>query len=259
MASFIVYDLETGGIDPRMDRIMQFSAARVDADLNLIGEPITLYCKMPYFYQPNKEALEVTGINVEECNEKGLPEYKFAKRIHDFFTEKTDTVVMGFNNVKFDDEFIRNLFYRNFLSPYGYTFKMGNSRWDLINLVRATYALRPQGINWAYKEDGKPSFRLEELTKANGISHENAHDATSDVLATIDIMRLIKQKQSRLFDYAFTIRGAKSVTQFFNKSILQSDDPIVYVGSNGIRLLKQIAFHNIKGRVFLDLTAKNND
>ena len=251
--NYVVYDLETGGLDPRMDRIMQFSAARVDADLNLIGEPITLYCKMPDFYQPSKEALEVTGISIEECNEKGLPEYEFAKQIHDFFTEKKDTVVMGFNNVKFDDEFIRNLFYRNFLSPYGYTFKMGNSRWDLINLVRATYALRPQGINWVHKEDGTPSFRLEELTKVNGISHDNAHDATSDVLATIDVMRLIKQNQPRLFEYAFTIRGAKSVAHFFTRSVL-NNDPIVYVSSNGVRLLKQIAFHNIKGRVFLDLT-----
>ena len=157
MSSFVIYDLETGGLDSRLDRTMQFAGIRVDENLNILGDPLVLYCKLPSFYIPQKSAIEVTGITSEECQEKGLPEYIFAQQINKFFTQQNNTVVMGFNNIKFDEEFTRNLFYRNFLPPYDYSFKDGNSRWDLINLVRATYELRPEGINWTFKEDGTPT------------------------------------------------------------------------------------------------------
>jgi exodeoxyribonuclease I len=258
MSSFVIYDLETGGLDSKMDRIMQFAGARVDENLNIIGEPSVLYCKMPHFYIPSQKAIDVTGITVEECEKKGLPEYAFAREIHKFFTEENDTVIMGYNNIKFDDEFSRHLFYRNYIPPYNHTFANGNSRWDFINLIRATYALRPEGINWVFDEEGKPSFKLDRLTVANGIEHENAHDAMADVYATIEMMRLIKEKQPRLFEYAFNMRKAKDVEKFFY-SLNKSDLPIVSVTGRGVRLLYPLAFSKEKGRVFLDLTAKNEE
>lgn len=258
MSSFVIYDLETGGLDARMDRIMQFAGARVDENLNIIGEPSVLYCKMPHFYIPSQKAIDVTGITVEECEKKGLPEYAFAREIHKFFTEENDTVIMGYNNIKFDDEFSRHLFYRNYIPPYNHTFANGNSRWDFINLIRATYALRPEGINWVFDEEGKPSFKLDRLTVANGIEHENAHDAMADVYATIEMMRLVKEKQPRLFEYAFNMRKAKNVEGFFN-SLNDSDLPVVSVTGKGVRLLYPLALSKEKGRVFLNLTAKNEE
>ena len=258
MSSFVIYDLETGGLDSKMDRIMQFAGARVDENLNIIGEPSVLYCKMPHFYIPSQKAIDVTGITVEECEKKGLPEYAFAREIHKFFTEENDTVIMGYNNIKFDDEFSRHLFYRNYIPPYNHTFANGNSRWDFINLIRATYALRPEGINWVFDEEGKPSFKLDRLTIANGIEHENAHDAMADVYATIEMMRLVKEKQPRLFEYAFNMRKAKNVEGFFN-SLNDSDLPVVSVTGKGVRLLYPLALSKEKGRVFLNLTAKNEE
>ena len=256
-SSFIIYDLETGGLDSKLDRIMQFAGIRVDENLNIVGDPLLLHCKLPSFYIPNPTAVETTGITKEECEEKGLPEYIFAKQIHDFFTKQPNTVIMGYNNIKFDDEFMRNLFYRNYLSPYGYSFKNYNSRWDIINLVRATYEILPEGINWCFNEDGTPTFRLEVLTKANNISHENAHDALSDVMATLEVMRLIKEKQPSLFKYAFNLRLAKQVQSLFESTDTLLKTPAVHVNGSGLHLLTSIYSSSETGRVFFDLTANN--
>ena len=166
---------------------------------------------------------------------------------------------MGFNNIKFDEEFTRNLFYRNFLPPYDYSFKDGNSRWDLINLVRATYELRPEGINWTFKEDGTPTFKLELLTKANGISHENAHDALSDVMATLEMLRLIKNKQPQLFNYALNLRLTKQVQSLISSVDYLDEKPAVHIDGSGVHLLSTIYFSSEKGRVFFDLTAQNDE
>ena len=178
--SFFIYDYESFGINPASDRPAQFAGIRTDANFNIIGEPIMLYCKQTNDYLPATEAVMVTGITPQECNEKGIPEPEFAAKILAEFSQP-NTCVMGYNNIRYDDEMTRYTFYRNFIDPYEYSWKNGNSRWDLLDVVRACYALRPEGINWAYDDDGMPSFRLEKLTKANGIEHENAHDAMADV------------------------------------------------------------------------------
>lgn len=259
MKNYIFYDLETGGLDARMDRIMQFAAIRTDENFNPIGEPLMLYCQQPDFYIPEEAAVSVTGITKEICEQRGLPEYRFAKRIHDFFTERPDTIILGFNNIKFDDEFIRNLFYRNFLPPYEYTFKKGNSRWDLLNLVRAAAHLRPVGIVWPRDEDGRLRLKLDRIAPANNITHTHAHDALSDVEATIAVAKLLKEKQPRLFEFAEKIRTGKAVGAFFDaREGAAIPEPVVTVGGGGVRLLMPLTFSKEKGRTFMDLTARND-
>ena len=140
----------------------------------------------------------VTGITPQLCNEQGLDEPEFAARILAEFS-RPNTCTMGYNNIRYDDEMTRYTFFRNFIDPYEYSWKNSNSRWDLLDVLRACYALRPEGINWVYDENGLPSFKLENLTKVNGIAHENAHDAMADVYATIAMAKLVKEKQPRLF------------------------------------------------------------
>lgn len=164
-----------------------------------------LYCKQTNDYLPSPAAVLVTGITPQECNEKGVSEPEFVARILAEFSQP-NTCIMGFNNIRYDDEMTRYTFYRNFIDPYEYSYKNGNSRWDLLDVVRACYALRPEGINWAYDEDGMPSFRLEKLTQANDIEHSHAHDAMADVYATIAMAKLIKEKQPKLFHYFYAPR-----------------------------------------------------
>ncbi len=204
-ASIYWYDFETFGADPRRDRPAQFAGLRTNLELHPIGEPLTLYCRPADDFLPQPDAVLITGITPQVAREKGLPETEFIARINEQFS-RPDTCVAGYNNLRFDDEVTRNSLYRNFFDPYAREWKNGNSRWDLIDVMRLTHALRPQGINWPKREDGHTSFRLEDLTRANDIEHQDAHDALSDVHATIALARLVKQRQPRLYDYVFRHR-----------------------------------------------------
>lgn len=223
--SFFIYDYESFGISPANDRPAQFAGIRTDADFNIIGEPVMLYCKQTNDYLPTPDAVLVTGITPQECNEKGISEPEFATKILAEFSQP-NTCVMGYNNIRYDDEMTRYTFYRNFIDPYEYSWKNGNSRWDLLDLVRACYALRPDGINWAFDDEGMPGFRLEKLTEANGIAHENAHDAMSDVYATIAMAKLIKEKQPKMFQYFFENRGKKEIEKLIDTAEMT---PLVHV------------------------------
>lgn len=223
--TFFIYDFESFGVNPASDRPAQFAGIRTDADFNIIGEPVMFYCKQTPDYLPSPEAVMVTGITPQQCNQQGLSEPEFAERIHAEFSQP-NTCIMGYNNIRYDDEMTRYTFFRNFFDPYEYSWKNGNSRWDLLDVVRACYALRPDGIEWAFDEEGMPSFKLEKLTKANGIEHENAHDAMADVYATIAMAKLIKQKQPKLFQFFFENRGKKAIEAMIDTGEMT---PLVHV------------------------------
>lgn len=223
--TFFFHDYETFGIHPALDRPAQFAGIRTDSDFNIIEEPLVIYCHQALDYLPNPEAVLVTGITPQEANLKGLCEAEFTKKIYQAFSEP-NTCILGYNNIRFDDEVTRNLLYRNFYDPYAYSWQNGNSRWDLLDVVRACYALRPDGINWPINDTGVPSFRLEHLTKINNISHEQAHDAMSDVYATIAIAKLIKEKQPKLFNYFFSLRNKNKVAELID---IINMSPIVHV------------------------------
>lgn len=205
MNSIVWYDYETFGTHPGVDRLAQFAAIRTDEDLNEIEAPVELFCRQAEDYLPHPQAVLITGITPQQCNERGLAEHHFMQAINSMFSQP-NTCVAGYNSIRFDDEFTRYGLYRNFLDPYAREWQNGNSRWDLLDIVRCTFALRPDGIEWPQHEDGRPSFRLEHLTAANGLDHGKAHDAVSDVRATIALARLIKQRQPKLFDYFYALR-----------------------------------------------------
>ena len=213
--SLFWYDYETFGADPRRDRPVQFAGLRTDFDLNVIDAPITLYCRPADDYLPHPDACLVTGITPQLALERGVPEVEFIGAINEAFAQP-QTCVVGYNNLRFDDEVTRHTLYRNFYDAYAREWQNGNSRWDLIDVVRLTHALRPEGIQWPSREDGKPSFRLEDLTEANDIAHGAAHDALADVHATIAIARLIRQRQPRLYDYVFGHRLKQQTVQLLD-------------------------------------------
>ncbi|SFU69551.1 exodeoxyribonuclease I [Pseudoduganella namucuonensis] len=202
--TFLWHDYETFGAQPRRDRPAQFAAIRTDAELNEIGEPIMLYCAPAPDFLPDPQSCLITGITPQQCLEWGVPEHKFAATIEQAFATP-GTIGVGYNTIRFDDEITRFMFWRNLIDPYAREWQNQCGRWDLLDVVRMTYALRPEGIEWPTREDGKPSFRLEHLAAANGLAHEAAHDALSDVRATIALARLIRSKQPRLFDFCLAL------------------------------------------------------
>ncbi|PLW81634.1 exodeoxyribonuclease I [Kineobactrum sediminis] len=208
--TFYWHDYETFGVDPSRDRPVQFAGVRTDAELNVIGEPLVIYARPATDVLPHPEACLVTGISPQLALEKGLPECEFIRRIHAELSQP-GTCGVGYNSLRFDDEVTRFTLYRNFYDPYAREWQQGNSRWDIIDMLRTAWALRPDGIEWPLREDGLASFRLEELTAANGISHAAAHDALSDVEATIAMARLVRERQPRLYDYILGQRDKRSV------------------------------------------------
>ena len=222
--SFYWHDYETFGAVPAIDRPSQFAGLRTDFDLNIIGEPLVIYCQPQMDILPSPQACLVTGITPQHAMEQGVPEPDFIRQIHAQLAQPR-TCGVGYNSIRFDDEVTRYSLYRNFFDPYQREWQNGNSRWDIIDLLRATRALRPDGIEWPDHEPGSPSFKLEHLTQANGISHEDAHDALSDVTATIAMAKLVKQAQPRLFDYVLQNRGKVAVAKIVD---VQSRKPFFH-------------------------------
>jgi exodeoxyribonuclease-1 len=223
--TFFFYDLETSGLSGREDRIMQFAGIRTDMELNQIGEPVNVLVRLNDDVLPSPDAIMVTGITPQQTRDEGYSEAEFARMlIDDVFTD--DTITVGFNNVRFDDEFIRHLFWRTFYDPYEWCWQNGRSRWDLLDVVRMTRALRPDGIEWPVDDKGQATNRLELLSKANGLDHTKAHDALSDVEALIGVTKLIRSKQPQLYEYLLKLRDKNEVKKLVN---LDNKQPFVYV------------------------------
>lgn len=208
--TFYWHDYETFGVDPGYDRPSQFAGLRTDLDLNPVGEPLVLYARPTRDYVPHPDACLITGITPQTALAQGLVEAKFMEKILTEFMQP-GTCAVGYNSLRFDDTVTRSSLYRNLRDPYAREYGDGRSRWDLIDVVRTAYALRPEGLNWPKREDGLPSFRLEDLCKANGLEQGQAHDALVDVKATIALARAIKEKQPRLFDWLYRQRFKQAV------------------------------------------------
>lgn len=223
-ASFYFYDLETSGLNPRSDRIMQFAGQRTDMDFNPISEPQNILIKLSEDTLPSPSAVMVTGITPQATLVDGLSESEFCR----YFMEEIatpGTTIMGYNSVRFDDEFMRHLLWRNFYDPYEWQWSEGRSRWDLLDVVRLTRALRPEGINWPVTPEGYSTNRLELITKLNGIEHEHAHDALADVVALVEVTKLLKANQPQMFDFLYNLRNKREVASLVN---LEQPKPFVY-------------------------------
>ena len=223
-ATLLWYDLETFGTHPQWDRIAQFAAVRTDDRFEALEEPKVLYCRLSPDYLPHPDACLTTGITPQEANNEGMTERDFAAAVHEALIVPGTTTV-GFNSIRFDDEFIRALFYRNFYDPYAREYQDGNARWDILDLARMCRDLRPEGLEWPTDHDGRPIFTLEELARANGLEHERVHDALSDVRATIGLGKRIQEAQPKLFRYYFSLRRKDEVRKLLN---LQSMEPVVH-------------------------------
>ena len=208
--SFLFYDLETFGQDPRRTRIAQFAAVRTDAELNIIDEPVSFYVKPADDLLPSPVATLITGITPQHALAEGVSEAEAFARINELMS-KPQTCTLGYNTLRFDDEFVRYGLFRNFHDPYEREWRSGNSRWDLLDMLRLVHALRPDGINWPTREDGATSFKLEHLALANDVRQGDAHEALSDVHATIGMARRFREAQPRMWDYALRLRDKRYV------------------------------------------------
>ena len=227
--TFLWHDYETFGLNPRRDRPAQFAGIRTDAELNEIGEPLMIYCQPAPDYLPDPASCLLTGITPQHCLQHGVAEHAFALCIEQALGEP-GTIGVGYNTIRFDDEITRHLFWRSLIDPYAREWQNECGRWDLLDVVRMVYALRPEGIEWPLKQDGQPSFKLADLARANGLVHEAAHDAVSDVRATIALARLICKSKPKLFDFCLGLhKKARVAAELGLPASLADSRPFLHV------------------------------
>ncbi|MEX1082057.1 MAG: exodeoxyribonuclease I [Halofilum sp. (in: g-proteobacteria)] len=257
-ATLFWHDYETTGADPRRDRPLQFAGLRTDLDLQPIEDPCVFHCRPPVDTLPAPMACAVTGLGPRRAQALGMGEAEFAAGVLEELS-RPGTCAIGYNSLRFDDEVTRHLLWRNLYEPYGREWRNGCSRWDLIDTLRLARALRPEGIIWPERDDGHPSFRLEDLAAANGIEHA-AHDALADVHATIAMARLLRAAQPRLYEFAFGHRDRVSAGDLLR---LDASDPVLHVSNKYsaargcIAPVAALAAHpvNRNGVIVADLTA----
>lgn len=226
--TFYWHDYETFGVDPSRDAPAQFAGIRTDEELQEIGEPLMIHCQPPRDALPHPQACLITGITPQACEALGLREAEFARRIHAELSAPS-TVGVGYNSLKFDDAVSRHLFWRNLLDVYGRESQNGCARWDLFNVVRAVYAFRPDALTWPRTPEGRHSLKLERLSAANGLVHEAAHDALSDVRATIALARLIRQRVRPLWDHCLKLRSKRLVQDIIGAATGPQRQPLLHV------------------------------
>lgn len=244
-STFFIYDYETFGLNPSSDRPAQFAGIRVNHALCPIEKKF-LFCQIPNDYLPDPESVLITGITPQYTLKYGLKESEFAHHISKIFNVP-NTCIMGYNNVRFDDEFSRHIFYRNFIDPYLWSYNNGNSRWDILPVIKAFYVLCPNKIKWPINKKNKISFKLNDLTYANSIRHPNAHDAMSDVLATLEIMKLLHKKEPELFHFLYNYRTKNQIKKIIKFDLIY---PLIFISNNinntcnnFIKLLLPISWH----------------
>ncbi|WP_367675780.1 exodeoxyribonuclease I [Buchnera aphidicola] len=255
--SFIFYDYETFGTHPALDKPAQFACIRTDLNLNIIDKLTVFYCFPPNDYLPNPESVLITGITPQYTHKYGINEFYFSQKIYNILNIP-DTCIIGYNNIQFDDEITRNIFYRNFFDPYSWSWKNNNSRWDLINIMRACYILHPKDIIWPKNKLGFVSFKLNDLTNCNNISHLNVHNAASDILATMNLAKLVKRKHPKLFNYFFKYRLKNNLKSLINTVQLT---PLIYISGilgnirNNMTCIVPIFWNvkNVNMLIFFDL------
>ncbi|QJC31787.1 exodeoxyribonuclease I [Enterobacteriaceae endosymbiont of Donacia tomentosa] len=258
--SFLFYDYETFGLNPIKDRIAQFACVRTNINFQIIEDPITLYCKLDSDYLPNPESILIHNISPKIINLNGKKEYKFANQINNIFS-RSNTCILGYNNIEFDDEFSRYLFYRNFYDTYGWSWKNKNSRWDVLKLVRACYVLRPQGIHWP-KINNIPIFNLEKIATINNIQpYYKSHDALSDVYTTIAVIKLIKNKQPLLYNFFFQNRKKNKIIKIINLFKIQIFIYISHIyknANNNLSCITPLFWYSKNQNILVSFDLKNS-
>lgn len=220
----VVYDTESSGVDKDYDQIYQLAAIEIDSELNIIeGSEVNLLCKPKRDVVPSPEAFLVHHISMDILKSEGMSEYELAKAARRLMLASPNTGIMGYNNMAYDDEMLRRLMFRNGLPPYEHEYNSGNYRLDAFNLVKLAYAYRPEILEWPVDpETGKVKMKLEGLSSSNGLTHENAHEALSDVVATIELAQLVRSRCRGLWDH-FVNLSSKD----YCKSLLNRQKPML--------------------------------
>ncbi|MGQ2943699.1 MAG: exonuclease domain-containing protein [Blastomonas fulva] len=212
---FVFYDTETTGTSTSFDQILQFAAIHTDDNLNEIDR-FEIRCRLMPHIVPSPGALCVTRISIEQITDPTLPShYEMICAIRAKLAAWSPSIFTGWNTLSFDEHLVRQALYQSLHSPY-LTNMAGNCRIDILKIAQAASVLMPGAIIVPTGDNGKPTFRLDQLAPANGFAHTNAHDALADVEATIHVARLIRDNAPALWADAIQLSEKAAVAAFLD-------------------------------------------
>lgn len=214
--NYLFYDYETSGRSEKFDQVFQFAAIETDENFNQLSQPIEFFCRPRRDVLPSPHAIKVNQIDISELNSKGLSEFEFSKKVADTLTGSGNQCIVGYNSKNFDNEFTRYLLYRNFQDPYAWSYLNGNSCLDIFDIICLGYSIDRLIDIQVNSGDGNDSLKLENLARWNGLDHDDAHNAVSDVYATIQLAKLVNERCPKLFKHALSLRNVNTTREIVN-------------------------------------------
>ena len=211
--NFVFYDTETTGTETAFDQILQFGAIRTDSEFNEIDRFEIRSRLLPYVV-PSPGAMCVTNTTIEQITSSALPShYEMLRRIRAKLLEWSPAIFIGHNSIRFDEELLRQAFYKTLHDPY-LTSANGNCRTDSMRMIQAVAKFVPGALVVPTNDRGNQSFKLDKLAPANGFDHGNAHDAIADVEATIYMCRLMADRVPNYWSGFMYFAQKTAVTDF---------------------------------------------
>jgi exodeoxyribonuclease-1 len=233
--TYLFYDLETTGRSKCFDQILQFAAIRTDLNLNEL-ERHQIQVKLNCDVIPDPEAILIHHIPVTDMLQ-GVAEIEAMTQIHALLNTP-GTLSGGYNTLKFDDEFLRFSFHRNLLPPYTHQWANQCGRFDLYPLAQLYYLYHHECLNWPTTAEGKITLKLERLSQANQLATGAAHQAITDVEATVALARIFFKNKEMwryvmdFFDKAAELKRRAKIPDFLETA--QEKYPIaLLVGAAG--------------------------
>ncbi len=250
---YVFYDFETSGRSARFDQILQAGFIVYDEKFTELNK-LNIKSRINSDIVPSINALRVNRLKMSDLLSEKLSCYEMTLRIKNFLNKYSNSFFVGFNSINFDEEFLRQLFWEHFIYPY-LTNTNGNFRGDTLNFVTMVHAFYKENVNVEKSDDGKLTFKLEKLAKANSLDNSNAHEAIADVEVTMQLFELLKKKNEDLFLNFKSNSISRNVEEKIVKNSLFTYHNYLF-SSHRIYLVKNLIKHPVYNNQYIGFDLK---
>lgn len=199
---YCVIDIETTGLDPKWDDIIEISALRV-RDSKIVDEFTTLVIPDDFEELPSFIS-DLTGITTDDILQKGINTGAAVKK---FISFVADDVILG-HNVNFDINFLYD-------SLKKYTNQQFNS--NFIDTLRIARHALPE----------ERHHRIKDLVEIFSISGYRLHNSLEDCKVTKLIYDELKQILGAKWEYKITYKDNHGKYKFDSKDIIADENKFI--------------------------------
>jgi len=210
-----IWDIESSSANTSWGSIIEVGGVLVDANFKELDR-FNFRCRLPEGEVPQAMALIVNKTSVDLLTKGNLSHYQMLSQLEAVFKKWSPAIFMGWSNIGFDDEMIRNEFFRGIRYPY-ITNATPNKRHDGLNIARGAHAVDESVVKTEINAKGNAVMKLESLARMNGFESSGAHSALFDAELTVKVLGLIKKNQPQTWD-TFLRTANKSDTETIFKT-----------------------------------------